>query len=60
MKDEVKFLNYLHDHHFKCVFIATLCLLFLVTFDISCIKFLNLIVFRLMIIVVKTILTFFY
>ena len=36
MKDEVKFLDYLHDHHFQSVIIATLChLLFPVTINIS-------------------------
>ena len=34
MNDEVKFLDYLCDHHFQSIFIATLSLLFLVTFNI--------------------------
>ena len=44
--DEVKFLDYLHEHHFQSMFIATLSLLFLVTLNIY-------------ILVVKTILTFY-
>ena len=45
--DEVKFLDYLHEHHFQSMFIATLSLLFLVTLNIY-------------ILVVKTILTFYW